>query len=119
VLGILLGVMAAVCGATAQPTERDCSGAIAQALHEATVFLCADCANDIEAEGVNRPMRRVMLASDGVERALDLARTAAARGARQAVAAMPSIEAARAALDELDEAGALAAIARAIAILQR
>jgi hypothetical protein len=117
-LGILLGVLAAE-GAAAQPAEREGLAAIAQALREATVFLCADCANDIEAEGVNRPMRRVVLAGGGVDRASDLARAAAAHGVPLAVAAMPAIEAARTALDELDEAGALAAIQRALLLLGR
>lgn len=109
---------AAPCAVLAQPAA-DRLAAIARALENGASFLCTDCDNDIEAEGVNRPMRRAMLAAADVERAEDLALEGAAAGASQAAMALVEIRAAREALDGVDEAAALAAIHRALALLAR
>jgi hypothetical protein len=89
------------------------SAAITEELRLAASFLCAHCRNDIEAEGVNRPMRRVMLAGPHVARAEDLALQAAAAGRGNSGTLLAVLRRARQALDELDEAAALRAIAAA------
>jgi hypothetical protein len=105
--------------AEAQPPPPDTLTALRHSLERGSHFLCADCDNDIEAEGVNRPMRRVLLAAGDLDRAEALAEEAAAEGALQAAAVLVEIRAAREALDSLDEAEALVAIGRALLLLGR
>jgi hypothetical protein len=103
----------------AQPAPPDTLTALRDSLSRAGYFLCADCHNDIEAEGVNRPMRRVMLAAGDLDRAESLAEDAAAEGAPHAIAVLVEIRAAREALESLDEAEVLVAIGRALLLLGR
>lgn len=80
--------------------------------------LCPRCDNDIEAEGVNRPVRRVMLALGALseaERGLD---AAIAQGATAWRAARPALRQARSALDAMDEPAAHRALGRAVRILE-
>jgi hypothetical protein len=105
--------------AKAQPVPLDTLTQLRHSLERGSHFLCADCDNDVEAEGVNRPMRRVMLAAGDLDRAESLAEDAAAEGAPQAFAVLVEIRAAREALDSLDEAEALVAIGRALLLLGR
>jgi hypothetical protein len=105
--------------AEAQPAPLDTLTALRHSLLRGSHFLCADCDNDIEAEGVNRPMRRVLIAAGDLDRAEGLAEEAAAEGALQAAAVLVEIRAAREALESLDEAEALVAIGRALLLLGR
>lgn len=105
--------------AEAQPPPPGTVTALRHILLRGSAFLCADCDNDIEAEGVNRPMRRVLTAAGDLDRAAALAEEAAAEGAPQAAAVLAEIRAAQGALESLDEAEALVAIGRALALLDR
>jgi hypothetical protein len=80
--------------------------------------LCLRCGNDIEAEGVNRPMRRVLAALavlDDVERALE---ATIARGEWADRGVRPALRQARLALEAVDEATAQRALRRAVRIVE-
>lgn len=100
--------------AAAQPAGPGQRAAILDRLRFAAGVLCPSCDNDIEAEGINRPMRRVILAGsalDAAEAVIDLA-----EGRYRA--ALPSLRRARTALESLDESAAAQAIRRAIRIIE-
>ncbi len=101
--GALLTGPACAVAQSASPSPR-------RLLEEARAFLCARCSNDVEAEGVNRPMRRAMLAEGTLRQAR------AAVGDRPRVTA--PIDRALAALESLDEAAAIRAINKALAAMR-
>jgi hypothetical protein len=101
-------------GAQSVPPGPD---AAREALAAARAMLCADCDNDIEAEGVNRPMRRAYAALNWVARAEEALRPLAAAGDAGARGAMAGIAQAREALESVDEGAAIRALEAASAAL--
>ncbi len=87
------------------------------ALGSARAMLCADCANDIEAEGVNRPMRRAYAALNWMARAEAALRPLAASGEAGAAAALVRVAQAREALESVDEGAAIIALEAASAAI--
>ena len=87
-----------------------------EALESARAMLCGDCDNDIEAEGVNRPMRRAVAAENWMARAEEALEPFASSG--QAVAARAAMARAREALESLDEGAAISALEAASAALR-
>jgi hypothetical protein len=110
----LLAVQPGPAGAQSAAASR---AVIARELAIAASFLCADCNNDIEAEGVNRPMRRVMLAGGGIARAAQAADDAPDGVADAAIRA--GLARIRAALEEVDEGAALEQIQQLLSDLRR
>jgi hypothetical protein len=105
---VLLAVLLAG-PAIAQPADMR-RARIVDALDSARSFLCDDCENDIEAEGVNRPMRRVVLASAALANAEALMQEALDEGRGGYGPAMVQLLSALTSLESLDEAAALAAL---------
>lgn len=110
-LGLLL---ASPAGAAPDPGWR---ATMRDDLLRAAAFLCADCNNDIETEGVNRPMRRALLAAGTLTRVRDALEVATARGEARYAAVLGPVRRALLALEEMDERAALQAIRRATRIL--
>ncbi len=88
---------------------------IADDLSAARAFLCGDCDGGIDPDGVNRAMRRVMLAQAALARVRDS--LAEADGPRLLPVAA-QVAAALAALETLDECTALNAVRSAQAALR-
>ncbi|MBS7791247.1 hypothetical protein KTR66_14685 [Roseococcus sp. SDR] len=80
--------------------------------------LCPRCDNDIEAEGVNRPRRRAMLAQGALAEAEQGLEAAISQGETAWRAVRPALRQARSALDAMDEPAAHRASRRAVRILE-
>ena len=83
----------------------------------ARAMLCADCDNDLEREGVNRPARRSMIGADKLLTALEMLDAVPASPAT--AEARRHIDKALAYLDSMDEAEAMETIDLAVAALRR
>ncbi len=87
-------------------------------LRFALAVLCARCANDVEAEGVNRPMRRAIVAGPALEAARDAVEIAMQSGNHRPAAAGRPIARALQALESVDEAMAARQARRALRMLE-
>lgn len=107
-----LGLVAMLLAGAQGPAEG--AAAAREALESAQAMLCAACDNDVDAEGVNRPMRRAVAAEGWMVRAEEALATSTAGGR---AAALMAIARAREALEGLDEAAAISALEAAAAAL--
>jgi hypothetical protein len=87
-------------------------------LRFALAVLCPRCSNDVEAEGVNRAMRRAILAGPALEAARDAVEVAGQAGGRRAAAAGRPIGRALQALESVDEQAAARQARRALRMLE-
>lgn len=110
---LLLCLLPGPAAAGASPVTR-----AEEQLRFAVAVLCPRCANDIEAEGVNRPMRRALMAAAALEAARDAVLVAVEAGGPRPAAALRPIGHALRALESVDEDAAARQARRALRMLQ-
>lgn len=87
-------------------------------LRFALAVLCPRCANEMETTGVNRPMRRAIVAGTALEVAREALLVAVEAGSRRPAAALRPVGRALQALESLDEDAAARQARRALRMLE-
>ncbi len=87
-------------------------------LRFALAVLCPRCAGDIAAEGVNRPMRRAIIAGAALSAAHDALRDAVEAGHARHAAVLRPVGRAIQALQDLDEEAAARQARRALRMME-
>ncbi len=122
--GVLLAMLVAGAATTplgpapASAETRELAAAIEDRLRFALAVLCPRCDNDIEAEGVNRPMRRAMVAGNALADAREGLEEAVRQGDPRHGAALAPVRRALQALESVDEDGAAREARRALRMVE-
>jgi len=102
----------------AGPAASPAAARAEERIRFALAVLCPRCADDIEADGVNRPMRRAIVAGTALNAAHDALRDAVAAGQARHAAAMRPVGRAIQALQDLDEEAAARQARRALRMME-